>query len=78
MDAFALDGLEERFALVYCFGILLRVENPLGLLRVLRGRDGGWRHGADRDLRRQPGKSTGPGDPRRRAREVYARDDFIY
>ena len=43
MDAFALDGLRERFDLVYCFGILHRVENPLGLLRVLRGRtvDGG-------------------------------------
>src|SRR5207248_5489816 len=38
MDAFALGGLEERFDLVYCFGILHRVENPLGLLRVLRGR----------------------------------------
>ncbi len=38
MDAFALDGLEERFDLVYCFGILHRVENPLGLLRVLRAR----------------------------------------
>src|SRR2546426_8359428 len=30
--------LDERFDLVYCFGILHRVENPLGLLRVLRGR----------------------------------------
>ena len=57
MDAFALDGLEERFDLVYCFGILHRVENPLGLLRVLRGRtvDGGTRAG--RDLRRRTGRS---------------------
>jgi hypothetical protein len=38
MDAFALNQLEERFDLVYCFGIMHRVENPLGLLRVLRGR----------------------------------------
>src|SRR5436309_12030161 len=38
MDAFELDGLDERFDLVYCCGILHRVENPLGLLRVLRGR----------------------------------------
>jgi hypothetical protein len=38
MDAFALDGLDERFDFVYCCGILHRVENPLGLLRVLRGR----------------------------------------
>ena len=43
MDAFALDGLKERFDLIYCLGILHRVENPLGLLRVLRGQtvDGG-------------------------------------
>ena len=42
-DAFALDGLEERFDFVCCFGILHRVENSLGLLRVLHGRtvDGG-------------------------------------
>jgi tRNA (mo5U34)-methyltransferase len=38
MDAFELDRTDERFDLVYCFGILHRVENPLGLLRVLRGR----------------------------------------
>jgi SAM-dependent methyltransferase len=38
MDAFALDRLAERFDLVYCFGILHRVEKPLGLLRVFRGR----------------------------------------
>jgi len=38
MDAFELDRLDERFDLVFCFGILHRVENPLGLLRVLRGR----------------------------------------
>src|SRR5438552_3399011 len=38
MDAFELDRLQEHFDLVYCFGILHRVENPLGLLRVLRGR----------------------------------------
>jgi SAM-dependent methyltransferase len=36
MDAFALAELGERFDLVFCFGILHRVENPLGLLRVLR------------------------------------------
>ena len=36
MDAFELDELDERFDLVFCFGILHRVENPLGLLRTLR------------------------------------------
>jgi tRNA (mo5U34)-methyltransferase len=37
IDAFAL-GAERPFDFVYCFGILHRVENPLGLLRVLRAR----------------------------------------
>jgi hypothetical protein len=37
MDAFELDRSDERFDLVYCLGIFHRVENPLGLLRVLRG-----------------------------------------
>jgi tRNA (mo5U34)-methyltransferase len=34
-DAFALTGADGRFDLVFCFGILHRVENPLGLLRRL-------------------------------------------
>jgi SAM-dependent methyltransferase len=34
-DALALDGPPERFDVVLCFGILHRVENPLGLLRRL-------------------------------------------
>ena len=38
LDAFDLDELEERFDLIYCFGILHRVQNPLGLLRRLRDR----------------------------------------
>ena len=71
MDAFALAGLEERFDLVYCFGILHRVENPLGLLRVLRARtvDGGTvlveTYGVDSEDRHgpairvsEPGRST--------------------
>jgi tRNA (mo5U34)-methyltransferase len=43
LDAFELDELDERFDLIYCFGILHRVQNPLGLLRRLRDRleDGG-------------------------------------
>ena len=78
MDAFALDGLEERFDLVYCFGILHRVENPLGLLRVLRGRtvDGGTvlveTYGVAPEDRNGPAiRVSEPG-------EVYARDDFVY
>ena len=34
-DALALDGSAESFDVVLCFGILHRVENPLGLLRRL-------------------------------------------
>jgi tRNA (mo5U34)-methyltransferase len=78
MDAFALDGLEERFDLVYCFGILHRVENPLGLLRVLRGRtvNGGTvlleTYGVGPEDRNGPAiRVSEPG-------EVYAHDDFIY
>lgn len=37
-DAFALDGVGERFDFIFCFGILHRVEDPLGLLRVLASR----------------------------------------
>ena len=78
MDAFALDGLEERFDLVYCFGILHRVENPLGLLRVLRGRtvSGGMvlveTYGVGPEERNDPAIRIS--EPR----EVYARDEFVY
>ncbi len=78
MDAFALNQLEERFDLVYCFGILHRVENPLGLLRVLRGRtaSGGTvlleTYGVGPEDRNGPAiRVSEPG-------EVYARDEFVY
>jgi tRNA (mo5U34)-methyltransferase len=78
MDAFALDGLDEGFDLVYCFGILHRVENPLGLLRVLRGRtvSGGTvlveTYGVSAEDRNGPAiRVFEPG-------EVYARDGFVY
>jgi len=78
MDAFVLDGLDERFDFVYCCGILHRVENPLGLLRVLRGRtvDGGAvlveTYGLGGEDRNGPAvRVSEPG-------EVYARDDFVY
>ncbi|MGI8505696.1 MAG: class I SAM-dependent methyltransferase [Solirubrobacteraceae bacterium] len=76
MDAFALDRLEERFDLVFCF--LHRVENPLGLLRVLRGRtvDGGTvlveTYGVGPEDRNGPAiRVSEPG-------EIYARDEFVY
>ena len=36
-DALALADTGDRFDVVFCFGILHRVENPLGLLRILGG-----------------------------------------
>lgn len=38
VDAFSLRDIEERFDFIFCFGILHRVENPLGLLNVLTSR----------------------------------------
>ena len=78
MDAFELDGLEERFDLIYCWGILHRVENPLGLLRVLRGRtaDGGSVLVETYGVR--PEDRDGPAIRVLTADEVYARDEFVY
>ena len=79
LDAFELDELAETFDLVLCFGILHRVENPMGLLKMLRRRlaPGGRvlleTHGpADRALE----SSAAVHIPS--AGEVYARDDFVY
>jgi SAM-dependent methyltransferase len=38
LDAFELHRLDERFDFIYCFGILHRVDSPLGLVRLLRDR----------------------------------------
>jgi tRNA (mo5U34)-methyltransferase len=78
MDAFELDQLDERFDLVYCFGILHRVENPLGLLRVLRGRTtrGGTVLVETYGVR--PEDRDGPVIRVSEPGEVYARDDFVY
>jgi tRNA (mo5U34)-methyltransferase len=79
LDAFDLDELGETFDLILCFGILHRVENPLGLLKILRRRlAGGGRalletHGpADRAL----DSSAAVQIPE--AGEVYAGDEFVY
>jgi tRNA (mo5U34)-methyltransferase len=37
MDALEIADTDERFDFIFCFGILHRVENPLGLLRTLAG-----------------------------------------
>jgi tRNA (mo5U34)-methyltransferase len=76
-DALEMDHLGERFDFVFCFGILHRVENPLGLLRALRGTlDARGRvlvetHGCDEEPTSPSLHVFGHGD-------VHARDDFIY
>ncbi len=79
LDAFDLDELGETFDFILCFGILHRVENPLGLLKILRRRlAAGGRvlletHGsADRAL------DASAAIHAYEAGEVYARDDFVY
>ena len=79
LDAFDLDELAETFDLILCFGILHRVENPLGLLKILRRRlaDGGRvlleTHGStDRALDSAAAVEVPE------AGEVYAHDDFVY
>ena len=77
LDAFELHQLDERFDFIYCFGILHRVESPLGLLRLVRDRlaPGGRllveTYGS---VAAQDGpviRVCGPG-------EVYADDDYVY
>jgi tRNA (mo5U34)-methyltransferase len=78
LDAFELDRLEGLFQFVYCCGILHRVENPLGLLRVLRRRlAAGGRvlvetYGVERGRRDEASIHVAAQG------EVYARDEFVY
>ncbi len=78
-DAFELDDLDERFDLIFCFGILHRVCNPLGLLRRLRDRlkKGGCvlieTHGVPGDSGADQGVLRVP-DPG----GIYADDEFVF
>jgi tRNA (mo5U34)-methyltransferase len=78
MDAFDLDRLEERFDLVYCFGILHRVENPLGLLRVLRGRTASGGTVLVETYGVRPEDRDGPSIRVSEPDEVYTHDEFVY
>jgi len=77
LDAFELHRLDERFDLIYCFGILHRVESPLELLRLLRerlapsGRVLVETYGSNLAADSPAIEVHDPGD-------VYARDDFLY
>jgi tRNA (mo5U34)-methyltransferase len=79
MDAFELDRLDEQFDFIFCFGILHRVENPLGLLRLLGGRlaTGGCilveTYGLPGDRGAAEGALCVP-----RPGELYPGDDFVY
>jgi tRNA (mo5U34)-methyltransferase len=79
LDAFDLDRLEEAFDLIICFGILHRVENPIGLLKVLRRRLSASGRvlletygAAERTLGSSAAVQVFE------AGEVYARDDSVY
>ena len=79
LDAFELDELVEPFDVIFCFGILHRVESPLGLLRVLRRRltSRGYvlmeTYGvANPELEHEAAMRV------YEAGEVYARDDYVY
>jgi len=78
MDAFALDGLEERFDFVYCCGILHRVDNPLGLLRVLRGRTVSGGTVLIETYGVGPEHKDGASIQVSRPGEVYKGDEFVY
>ena len=79
MDAFDLGELEQRFDFIFCFGLLHRVENPLGLLRILASHlsDSGRLLIETYGIADDPGRNNGeiqvpgPGD-------VYARDHFVH
>jgi len=79
LDAFDLDEVDEQFDLVLCFGILHRVENPLGLMKILARRtaEGGRvlleTHGsADKDL--DAARAVHVPDPG----GTYSNDDFVF
>ena len=79
LDAFELDQLDEPFDVIFCFGILHRVESPLSLLKVLRRRLAGRGYVlletygvTNRDLEHEAAIHVCE------AGEVYARDDYVY
>jgi tRNA (mo5U34)-methyltransferase len=78
MDALSLDSLDERFEFVYCCGILHRVENPLGLLCVLRGRTVSGGTVLIETYGLGPEQQDGAAIRVSQPGEVYARDEFVY
>jgi tRNA (mo5U34)-methyltransferase len=77
LDAFEMGAMDERFDLVYCFGILHRVENPLALLRLTRERvaPGGR---VLVETYGSAGADNGPAIDVLEPRSVYPGDDYVY
>jgi tRNA (mo5U34)-methyltransferase len=78
-DALAFADTDERFDVVLCFGILHRVENPLGLLRGL----GGLLAPGGRMLLETYGIAGDSRPDERRVEvfepsDVYPGDDYVY
>jgi tRNA (mo5U34)-methyltransferase len=79
LDALELGRLEERFDLIFCFGILHRVEHPLSLLKVLRHRLApGGRVLLETYGVTGPARDAAAAMLAYRAGEVYSRDEFVY
>ena len=79
LNAFDLDQLEETFDFILCFGILHRVVDPGGLLKVLRQRlsaDGRVLLETYGSANRTLAASTAI--QAHKKGEVYDRDDFVY
>ena len=77
LDALEVGRLGETFDVIFCFGILHRVEAPLTLLRVL----GEYLAPAGRIILETYGVRGGQADPCMAVHErgdVYARDDAVY
>lgn len=77
LDAFELVALGEQFDLVLCFGLLHRVDDPVGLLRVLRSVTG--RNGSILvETYGVPSRVSGSWIHVPEAGETYQGDEFVY
>jgi len=78
-DALALADSDERFDVVFCFGILHRVENPLGLLRRLGGvLTPGGRILVETYGMPEDGRADQHTIEVKQSGRVYADDDYVY